>query len=188
MVLVIDNYDSFTYNLVQYIGELGFEPHVVRNDEITADGLAALEPTHVVISPGPGGPADAGISSDAIAWFADRVPVLGVCLGHQCIAHVFGGKVVRAPRLLHGKSSQVYHHGTGLFRGLGNPMPAARYHSLIVEEQSLPESLEITAYTTEGEIMAVQKRDCPVFGVQFHPESILTDSGKQLLTNFLSQR
>lgn len=187
MILVIDNYDSFTYNLVQYIGELGGEPLVVRNDECSLEDLKAKNPTHVVISPGPGDPKDAGLSSEVIRHFGERVPVLGVCLGHQCLAYTNGGKVVRAGRLMHGKTSRVYHHETGLFKGLTNPLTVGRYHSLIVEESSLPQTFEIIAYTQEGEIMGLQLRGKPVYGVQFHPESILTSQGKQLLKNFLTR-
>ena len=185
MILVIDNYDSFTYNLVQYIGELGYEPRVVRNDEKQVESLRAMRPTHVVVSPGPGGPADAGISVEAIRAFQDDTPILGVCLGHQCLAHANGGKVVRADRLMHGKASGVYHHGTGLFRGLGTPITVARYHSLQVDEASLPDILNVTAYTTEGEIMAIQMDDKPVYGVQVHPESVLTSCGHRVVRNFL---
>ncbi len=187
MVLVIDNYDSFTYNLVQYLGELGFEPRVVRNDRSSVAELAALNPSHLIVSPGPGDPTSAGISSEAISHFSDRIPVLGVCLGHQCLAHVQGARIVRAERLMHGKVSPVYHHETGLFRGLVNPMPVGRYHSLLVDESTLPPSVEITAYTTEGEVMGIQLRGRPVYGVQFHPESILTPNGRQLMKNFLAR-
>lgn len=187
MVLVIDNYDSFTYNLVQYLGELGFEPQVVRNDQSSVAELAALNPSHLIVSPGPGDPTSAGISPEAISHFSKRVPVLGVCLGHQCLAHVQGARIVRAERLMHGKVSPVYHHETGLFRGLANPMPVGRYHSLLVDESTLPPSVEITAYTTEGEIMGIQLRGRPVYGVQFHPESILTPNGRQLMKNFLAR-
>ena len=187
MILIIDNYDSFTYNLVQYFGELGGEPKVMRNDESTVAELSALNPSHLVVSPGPGNPDSAGVSCEAILHFGESIPVLGVCLGHQCLAQALGGRVVRAERIMHGKVSQVYHHGTGLFRGLANPLPVGRYHSLIVEEASLPEVAEIAAYTTEGEIMGIQLRGKPVYGVQFHPESILTPHGKQILKNFLAR-
>lgn len=185
-VFVIDNYDSFTYNLVQYLGELGAEICVYRNDAVTIREVEALAPSHVVISPGPGDPSEAGISNDVIRELGQRRPVLGVCLGHQCMGQVFGGQVVRAPRLMHGKTSPVYHNGDPLFAGLPSPFEATRYHSLIVAEP-LPEALEVTAFTAEGEVMALRHRTLPVFGVQFHPESILTHGGKQLLRNFLSQ-
>jgi anthranilate synthase/aminodeoxychorismate synthase-like glutamine amidotransferase len=184
VLLVIDNYDSFTYNLVQYFGELGAEPRVFRNDTITLDELAALGPTRLVISPGPGEPADGGISNGAILRFSGQIPVLGVCLGHQCLGAVYGGTVRRAPRLMHGKTSAIYHDGTGLFSGLPSPFEATRYHSLIVEEP-LPPCLEMTAFTSEGEIMGLRHKDYPTFGVQFHPESILTEHGKKILQNFL---
>jgi anthranilate synthase/aminodeoxychorismate synthase-like glutamine amidotransferase len=184
MVLVIDNYDSFTYNLVQYLGELGAELAVYRNDEITLDEIAALAPDHIVISPGPGDPADGGISNDVIRTFGPTVPVLGVCLGHQCLGHIYGGVVNRAPRLMHGKTSPVYHNGQGLFNGVPSPFKATRYHSLIVEEP-LPEELVVTAFTSDGEVMGLQHREYPVVGVQFHPESILTEHGKRILRNFL---
>ena len=184
MLAVIDNYDSFTYNLVQYFGELGAEPKVYRNDAITLDELAALGPSRLVISPGPGTPEDGGVSNDAIRYFTGRIPVLGVCLGNQCLGAVYGGQVVRAPRLMHGKTSRIHHHGTDLFAGVPSPFVATRYHSLIVEEP-LPECLEVTAFTTEGEVMGLRHRDHPTFGVQFHPESILTEHGKAILQNFL---
>jgi len=184
MLVVIDNYDSFTYNLVQYFGELGAAPRVFRNDAITLEALAALGPTRLVISPGPGEPADGGISNAAILRFSGQSPVLGVCLGHQCLGAVYGGSVRRAPRLMHGKTSPIYHDGTGLFEGLPSPFEATRYHSLIVEEP-LPACLEMTAFTSEGEIMGLRHKDYPTFGVQFHPESILTEHGKQMLQNFL---
>jgi anthranilate synthase/aminodeoxychorismate synthase-like glutamine amidotransferase len=184
MIAVIDNYDSFTYNLVQYLGELGADVQVFRNDQITLDELATLSPSHLVISPGPGDPSDGGISNEAIRCFADKVPILGVCLGHQCMGAVFGGVVKRAPRLMHGKTSQIYHDGQGIFDGLPSPFEATRYHSLIVEEP-LPDCLEVAAFTIEGEVMSLRHRQHPTFGVQFHPESILTQHGKQLLKNFL---
>jgi anthranilate synthase/aminodeoxychorismate synthase-like glutamine amidotransferase len=184
MLIVIDNYDSFTYNLVQYFGELGAAPQVYRNDAITLDELAALGPTRLVISPGPGDPNDGGISNAAILRFAGQFPILGVCLGHQCLGAVYGGSVRRAPRLMHGKTSQIHHDGQGLFAGLPSPFEATRYHSLIVE-QPLPSCLEATAFTAEGELMGLRHRDHPTFGVQFHPESILTEHGKDLLRNFL---
>lgn len=185
MLIVIDNYDSFTYNLVQYLGELGAAPAVYRNDEITADELEALAPSHLVISPGPGTPDDGGVSNEAIRRLAGRAAILGVCLGHQCIAHVFGGKVEAARRLLHGKTSLVYHSGQGLLAGLPQPFEAGRYHSLIVNP-ALPEELCGTATTADGELMALQHRRYPIYGVQFHPESILTPCGRQLLSNFLA--
>jgi anthranilate synthase component 2/para-aminobenzoate synthetase component 2 len=185
MVLVIDNYDSFTYNLVQYLGELGADVRVVRNDAITPDEIAELRPTHIVISPGPGTPDDGGVSNEVIRRFGPTTPVLGVCLGHQCIGQVYGGVVSRAPRLMHGKTSSVYHNGHGLFNGVPSPFTATRYHSLIVEE-ALPETLAVTAFTRDGEVMGLQHREYPVVGVQFHPESILTDHGKRILQNFLS--
>ncbi len=184
MVVVIDNYDSFTYNLVQYLGELGADVRVFRNDAITIEELEALRPSHIVISPGPGTPEDGGISNEVIRHFHPRVPILGVCLGHQCIGSVFGGLVGRAPRLMHGKTSLIYHTGSGIFARLPNPIVATRYHSLIIQ-LPLPPVLELTAFTQEGEVMGVQHRDYPVFGVQFHPESILTREGKILLENFL---
>ncbi len=185
MLVVIDNYDSFTYNLVQYLGELGAAPAVYRNDEITVDELEGLAPSHLVISPGPGTPADGGISNEAIRRLAGRAAVLGVCLGHQCIAHVFGGRVEPAPRLLHGKTSLIYHGGQDLFAGLPQPFEATRYHSLIVNP-TLPEELVATATTAEGEVMALRHRRHAIFGLQFHPESVLTQGGKQLLSNFLA--
>ncbi len=184
MIAVIDNYDSFTYNLVQYLGELGAEVRVFRNDAISADELEALAPSHIVISPGPGDPSQAGISRQVIRELGARRPVLGVCLGHQCIGDAFGGRVVRAGRLVHGKTSPVYHYGDGLFTGLPSPFNATRYHSLIVAEP-LPDDLEVTAFTTEGEVMGLRHRKLPIHGVQFHPESILTTGGKQILQNFL---
>jgi len=184
MIAVIDNYDSFTYNLVQYLGELGAEMQVFRNDRVTLDELIALSPRHLVISPGPGEPNDGGISNDAIRYFTGKIPVLGVCLGHQCLGAVYGGKVVRAPRLMHGKTSRIFHHGTGLFASVPSPFEATRYHSLIVEEP-LPTELEVTAFTAEGEVMGLKHREHPTFGVQFHPESILTQHGKLILQNFL---
>ncbi|MBI3315625.1 MAG: aminodeoxychorismate/anthranilate synthase component II [Candidatus Omnitrophica bacterium] len=186
MILMIDNYDSFTYNLVQYLGEMGQTLRVFRNDEITLERIRKMKPVRIVISPGPGSPKDAGISKAVIEHLGPKIPVLGVCLGHQCIGEVFGGKVVGAKRLMHGKTSQIYHNGQGLFRGLDNPFVATRYHSLLVERKSLPAALSITAETREKEIMGLQHKRYPIFGVQFHPESILTQSGKELLKNFLS--
>ncbi len=185
MILVIDNYDSFTYNLVQYFGELGEEILVRRNDGITIPEIEALAPARICVSPGPCTPNEAGISCDVIRHFGGRVPVLGVCLGHQCIGQVYGGEVVRAGRLMHGKISPIIHMGENVFEGLPNPFEATRYHSLLVKRDSLPGCLKITAETAEGEIMGLAHRDHPVFGVQFHPESILTTEGKNLLKNFL---
>jgi anthranilate synthase/aminodeoxychorismate synthase-like glutamine amidotransferase len=185
MLLVIDNYDSFTYNLVQYFGELGAEMLIRRNDEITLEEISALSPHAICISPGPRTPHEAGISCDVIRNFSESTPILGVCLGHQCMGHVFGGDVVRAPRLMHGKTSMIHHDGKGVFKGLSQPFEATRYHSLIVLEESLPDCLEITAHTVEKEIMGLRHKTRPLHGVQFHPESILTVEGKQLLKNFL---
>ena len=184
MLLMIDNYDSFTYNLVQYLSELGAEVRVARNDALTLDEIAALAPERIVVSPGPGTPAEAGISREVIRRFAGQIPILGVCLGHQAIGEVFGGQVVRAPYLMHGKTSPIRHAGASLFTGLPDPFEATRYHSLIIQ-LPLPPVLELTAFTQEGEVMGIQHRDYPVFGVQFHPESILTREGKILLENFL---
>jgi anthranilate synthase component II len=187
MLIVIDNYDSFTYNLVQYLGELGQEIKVFRNDQVTLEELKALEPDHIVISPGPGDPNDGGISNDVLREFGPTTPILGVCLGHQCIGHVSGGKIVRAPRLMHGKTSRVYHNGDGLFTGVPSPFQATRYHSLIIEEP-IPDDLAVTAFTRDGEVMAVRHKTWPTVGVQFHPESILTEHGKRILQNFLDGR
>jgi len=186
MLVMVDNYDSFTYNLVQYLGELGQTIKVYRNDQITTDELEKLAPERIVISPGPCSPNEAGISNEVIRRFGGKVPLLGVCLGHQCIGHVFGGDVVRAPRLMHGKTSMIHHDGKTIFQGLPNPFQATRYHSLIIKRETLPECLEVTAETDQGEIMGVRHRQCQVEGVQFHPESILTESGKDLLRNFLA--
>ena len=185
MLLVLDNYDSFTYNLVQYFGELGADPVVKRNDEVTIKDIRALAPGRICISPGPGTPADAGVSRDIIRELGPTLPVLGVCLGHQCIGEVFGGEVVRAGRLMHGKTSPILHRGDGVFADLPSPFEATRYHSLLVRRDSVPECLEINAETAEGEIMGLRHREFPVHGVQFHPESILTHEGKRLLENFL---
>ena len=185
MLLVIDNYDSFTYNLVQYFGELGADPQVKRNDAITPDEVEKMKPQKIVISPGPGRPGEAGISMEVIRKFGGKVPILGVCLGHQCMGEVYGGKVVRAGRLMHGKTSPIQHDGKGVFQGLPNPFDATRYHSLIVEKNSVPSCLEVCAETAEGEIMGLRHREYPVHGVQFHPESILSKEGKDLLANFL---
>ena len=184
-ILVIDNYDSFVYNLVQYLGELGAEPIVVRNDELTVEDAVAVNPDGVLLSPGPGRPEDAGILCAAITAFAGKTPVFGVCLGHQAIGHVFGGKVVRAPELVHGKTSMINHEGLGVFAGLDSPLAATRYHSLVVERESLPSSLEVTASTSDGMIMGMRHREFDVEGVQFHPESVLTQHGHDLVRNFL---
>jgi len=185
MILVIDNYDSFTYNLVQYLGELGAQLSVFRNDKISIDEIKRLKPEKIVISPGPCTPKEAGISKQVIKEFGERTPVLGVCLGHQCLGEVYGGTVVRADRLMHGKTSLIYHNGKEIFKGLQNPFEATRYHSLIVRRSDLPDVLEITAETKEKEIMGLRHKTFPVWGVQFHPESILTKEGKKLLRNFL---
>lgn len=187
MILMIDNYDSFTYNLVQYFGELGAEIVVHRNDQITLETVKTLQPNHIVISPGPGNPDDGGISNEVLRRLGQTIPILGVCLGHQCIGQVYGGKVVRAPRLMHGKTSSVYHQGTGIFSGVPSPFKATRYHSLIVEEP-LPDCLQVTAFTRDGEVMGLKHKEYPVVGVQFHPESILTEHGKRILQNFLDGR
>ena len=185
MVLMIDNYDSFTYNLVQYLGELGADVSVVRNDAITLDEVEERQPERIVVSPGPCTPSEAGISVALIQRFAGRIPILGVCLGHQAIAQAFGGRVVRAQRVMHGKLSPVEHAGTGVFEGLPSPFNATRYHSLAIERDSLPAALEVTATAEDGEIMGVRHRTHAVEGVQFHPEAILTEHGKRLLANFL---
>ena len=185
MLLMIDNYDSFTYNLVQYFGELGEDVAVFRNDEITLDKIAALNPARIVISPGPCTPAEAGVSVPLIEKFAGKIPILGVCLGHQSIGQAFGGKIVHARKLMHGKTSPIFHNNSGVFRGLPNPFTATRYHSLAIERASLPVCLEITAWTEDGEIMGVRHKTLAVEGVQFHPESILTEHGHDLLRNFL---
>ena len=185
MILVIDNYDSFTYNLVQYIGELGAEVAVYRNDELTVEQALALKPEKVVISPGPGTPADAGISIALIDAVKGKIPLLGVCLGHQAIGEALGGKVVRAGQIMHGKTSEVYHDGQGMFRDIPNPFTATRYHSLIVERETLPAALEIRAWTEDGVIMAFDSKALGLYGVQFHPESIMTDVGHDLIRNFL---
>jgi len=187
MLLVIDNYDSFTYNLVQYLGELGQDVRVVRNDGIAAADVAGLAPTHIVVSPGPCTPNEAGISLDVIKMYAGKIPILGVCLGHQSIGQAFGGKIVRAARVMHGKTSQIHHDGKGVFAGLPNPFEATRYHSLLIERASVPDCLEVTARTAEDEIMAVRHKTLPVEGVQFHPESFLTTAGKDLLANFIAK-
>lgn len=187
-ILVIDNYDSFVYILVQYLGELGADPVVVRNDELNIDELKALKPDGVLISPGPGHPSEAGVSSEVIEAFAGKTPVFGVCLGHQCLAEVYGAEVVRAPELMHGKTSLMHHNDTGVFAGLPNPLEATRYHSLLVDRGSVNETiLEITAETESGLVMGLRHRSLDVEGVQFHPESVLTTGGKQLLSNFLER-
>jgi anthranilate synthase component 2 len=186
-VLVIDNYDSFVYNLVQYLGELGAEPQVHRHDELSLDEIVALDPDAVLISPGPGRPEDAGLSNDVISHFAGRRPVLGVCLGHQCIGQVYGGAVVRAPEIMHGKTSLIRHDGTGVFADLPQPLEATRYHSLVVARDSIPDDLVVTAWTDDGVVMGLRHRSLAVEGVQFHPESILTAAGHDLLRNFLDQ-
>jgi para-aminobenzoate synthetase component 2 len=185
MILLIDNYDSFVYNLARYIGELGYERKVIRNDAITLDEIALLQPSHIIISPGPCVPEQAGISMAVIKHFGPHIPILGVCLGHQAIGQVYGGKVLRAKRPMHGKASDITHNESGLFSGLDNPLQVARYHSLIVSEESFPSELMITARCEIGEIMAVQHSRYPVYGVQFHPESVLTHQGYELLKNFL---
>jgi anthranilate synthase component II len=187
MLLLIDNYDSFTYNLYQYLGELGAETRVVRNDELTVAQALALAPSSVVISPGPGNPDEAGISLDLIRALPPEVPLLGVCLGHQAIGQAFGGRIVRAPRIMHGKTSEIHHDGRGVFTGLPQPFTATRYHSLVIAEDSVPDCLEVSARTDDGVIMAVRHRALPQEGVQFHPESILTNAGKGLLRNFLAR-
>jgi len=188
MLLLIDNYDSFTWNLAQYLGELGAEVRVVRNDQISVDEIARAAPSHVVISPGPCTPNEAGVSLAVVEQLAGKVPILGVCLGHQAIGQAFGGRVIRAPRVMHGKTSAITHDGTGLFRGVANPMTATRYHSLVVERATMPEALRVTATVDDGDgplVMALEHRTLPVWGLQFHPESILTGDGKKLLDNFL---
>jgi anthranilate synthase component II len=188
MLLVIDNYDSFTYNLVQYFGELGEEVQVFRNDDITLEGVERLNPARIVVSPGPCTPNEAGISVAAIRHFAGKVPVLGVCLGHQSIGQAFGGKIVHAKQVMHGKTSEIRHHNSGVFRGLPGGFQATRYHSLVIERESLPDCLEVTAWTDDGEIMGVRHKTLDVEGVQFHPESILTEHGHAMLKNFLDNK
>ena len=185
MVLVIDNYDSFTYNLVQYLGEMNVRMEIHRNDQIKLDQIRALNPERILISPGPCSPKESGLSNEIIRTFSSQIPTLGVCLGHQCIGHVFGGNVIVNYRMMHGKTSLIKHNGKGLFEGMPNPFPATRYHSLVIERSSLPERLEITAETKEGEIMGVKHKQLPIWGVQFHPESILTERGRLILQNFL---
>jgi len=186
VILVIDNYDSFTYNLVQYLGTLGAQPEVVRNDVVTVDALQSRPIDGIVISPGPGEPKDAGISEEVIRRFTGQVAILGVCLGHQALGEVFGGKIVRAPRLMHGKTSPILHKGRGLFAGLDNPFEATRYHSLIVDRATVPDVLEVVAWTPEGEIMGLKHKEHETWGVQFHPESVLTRPGLELISNFLT--
>ncbi|MFE8704058.1 aminodeoxychorismate/anthranilate synthase component II [Cytobacillus sp. FJAT-54145] len=186
MIFMIDNYDSFTFNLVQYLGELGEELVVKRNDKTTIDEIRSLDPKFLMVSPGPCSPNEAGISLEAIQAFAGKVPILGVCLGHQAIAQAFDGDVVRAERLMHGKTSQMFHDGKTIFKDLPNPFPATRYHSLIVKKETLPDCFEISAWTEEGEIMAIRHKELPIEGVQFHPESIMTTAGKDLLKNFIA--
>lgn len=185
MILLIDNYDSFTYNLVQYLGELKAEIKVYRNDKIKIEDIEKTKPAKIIISPGPGTPKDAGISNEVIRAFAGKIPLLGVCLGHQCMGDVFGARIIRAERIMHGKTSLIYHHGKGIYKGLENPFEAMRYHSLIIKEESIPFCLAITAKTKEEEIMGIRHKEYDVEGVQFHPESILTKEGKKLLKNFL---
>ena len=190
MLIIIDNYDSFTYNLYQYLGEMGVVMHVVRNDKATVAELAARKPEKLLVSPGPCSPTEAGISCAAIAYFAGKIPVFGVCLGHQCVGQVFGGRIVRARRLMHGKTSMISHSGKGIFTGVPNPFQATRYHSLIVPQETIPDCLEVTAWVQDPgqpfEVMGMQHRDLPVHGVQFHPESFLTEKGYDLLRNFLA--
>lgn len=186
MVIVIDNYDSFVYNIAQYLGELGWQPLVYRNDRIRLDEIERLSPSHIIISPGPGTPMGAGISNEVIRRFAGRIPLLGVCLGHQCIGYVYGGRIIEAPVPTHGKSSLIYHDGRTIYRGLGSPFEAGRYHSLIIEGGTLPAELGLTARTDDGIIMGIRHREYVVEGVQFHPESIMTQVGHKLLANFLS--
>ena len=185
-LLVIDNYDSFTYNLVQYFGELGENPKVFRNDRITLKAISKMKPHWIVISPGPCTPKEAGISNDVIRAFAGKIPILGVCLGHQCIGDVFGGRIIRAERLMHGKTSMIHHNGKGIFKGVENPFEATRYHSLVIDPKNVPSEIEVVAETKMKEIMAVKHKKLPVWGVQFHPESIMTKEGKKILKNFLA--
>jgi anthranilate synthase/aminodeoxychorismate synthase-like glutamine amidotransferase len=185
MILIIDNYDSFTYNLVQYVGELGGEISVFRNDSITADEVEKIKPTHIILSPGPKRPEDSGVCIDIIKRFSGKFPILGVCLGHQAIGLIFGGKVINAPKIMHGKLSDIYHDGKSIFKGLKNPFKATRYHSLAVDSKDLHDELEISAKTQDGTIMGLRHKKYPVEGVQFHPESFLTNGGKRLLKNFL---
>ena len=188
MILMIDNYDSFTYNLVQYFGELGADLKIYRNDELTLAQIKRMRPKQIVISPGPGRPEGAGISVDLILEFAGTIPILGVCLGHQCVGYAYGGKIIRAKKLMHGKTSMIRHNNKEIFKGIENPFEATRYHSLVVEAKTLPKCLEVTARTSDGEIMAFRHKDFSLWGVQFHPESILTKEGKKVLKNFLNAR
>ena len=185
MILVIDNYDSFTYNLVQYLGELNVALEVHRNDQITLDRIRAMKPERILVSPGPCSPRESGLSNEIIRKFGPSIPTLGVCLGHQCIGHIFGGNVIVNYRMMHGKTSLIKHNGKDLFEGMPNPFSATRYHSLVIQRDSMPDSLEVTAETDEGEIMGVRHKRYPIWGVQFHPESILTENGRQILKNFL---
>jgi anthranilate synthase component II len=185
MVLVIDNYDSFTYNIVQYLGEMRVKMEIYRNDQVGIEKIRELHPERILISPGPCSPRESGLSNDIIRAFSSTIPTLGVCLGHQCIGHVFGGKVIVNYRMMHGKTSLIKHNGKDLFEGMPNPFPATRYHSLVIEKSSLPDCLEITAETEEGEIMGVKHKQLPIWGVQFHPESILTESGREIFKNFM---
>jgi anthranilate synthase/aminodeoxychorismate synthase-like glutamine amidotransferase len=186
MILIIDNYDSFTYNIVQYLGEMGADIQVVRNDELSVADILKKAPSKILISPGPCSPKEAGVSVDVIKELAGKIPILGVCLGHQSIGYAYGGDIVRAGKLMHGKTSQITHDGKGVFKGLPNPFRATRYHSLVIKKETLPDCLEVTATSEDGEIMGVRHKTLPVEGVQFHPESILTESGKDLLRNFLN--
>ena len=188
MLLVIDNYDSFTYNIVQYLGEMKVEMQIFRNDQITVDQIRALKPERILVSPGPCSPREAGLSNEIIRACGTETPMLGVCLGHQCIGHTFGGNVIVNYRMMHGKTSAIRHNGKDLFEGMPNPFEATRYHSLVIERSSLPDCLEVTAETDEGEIMGVRHKQLPVWGVQFHPESILTENGRTILRNFLKLR
>lgn len=188
MIVLIDNYDSFTYNIAQAFGQLGAQVEVYRNDALTVEQLRELQPSHIIISPGPGDPDDGGISLEVLTTLSPHIPTFGVCLGHQCMGQAFGGKVIRAPRLMHGKVSPVYHQQSPLFHNVPNPFDATRYHSLIVEEESLPDTLKVTAFTDQGEIMAMKHVEYPIVGVQFHPESILTTHGMKIMQNFLECR
>ena len=186
MILIIDNYDSFTYNLVQYIGEFGVDLEVFRNDKITVETIKAMDPDHIIISPGPCTPNESGISNNVIKSFTGKIPILGVCLGHQCIANAFGAEIIRADRIMHGKTSMIYHDNKGVFRGLDNPFVATRYHSLIAKEDTIPDCFDITARTDQKEVMGIRHKEYALEGVQFHPESYLTTQGKLLLRNFIS--
>ncbi|WP_368936665.1 aminodeoxychorismate/anthranilate synthase component II [Bacillus sp. SH8-8] len=187
MILMLNNYDSFTYNLVQYIGDLGEEIIVKRNDELTVEDIEKMMPSYIMISPGPCTPNEAGISMEVISYFAGKIPIFGVCLGHQSIAQVFGGKIVRSKQLMHGKTSEIFHDGRGIFKEMPIPFVATRYHSLIVKDENLPSCLEVTAWTSDNEIMAIRHKEFPIEGVQFHPESIMTHNGKRILSNFLNR-